>query len=291
MDNVVENLDDLATKRKIIDCFLFFNEVELLKYRLSILDDCVDYFVIVESTTTFTGCPKDLYYNKNKKQFQKYNKKIIHIIVDDMPYIQPSIDFSNNEQWKNEYYQRDAISRAFQILEEKEGEHKLVDEDYIMISDVDEIPDPDTLRQIKEKNMVIKAVRLQQGYYYYNLNTKFISDWYYAVMLSYSHFKSLKISPESCRHAPLFSVLENGGWHLSYFGDVSSIQKKLNSFSHQQYNTELYNTKEHIEECIRNSSDIFVRGKNHEIEILPISENPYLPTKYETFLSRFCIEN
>lgn len=291
MENVGENLEDLVTKRKIIDCFLFCNEVELLKYRLSILDESVDYFVLVESTTTFTGHPKDLYYKKNRKQFERYNKKIIHIVVNDMPFLQPVIDFSNNEQWKNEYYQRDSISRGLKILEEKEGDKQLTDDDYIMISDVDEIPDPDTLKQIKEKNIPIKAVRLQQGYYYYNLNTKFISDWYYAVMLSYSHFKTLNISPEACRHASLFSVMENGGWHLSYFGDIKTIQKKLNSFSHQQYNNETYNTKSHIEECIRNSTDIFERGKNHEIEILPISENPYLPTKFETFLSRFYVEN
>ena len=45
---------------KIIDCFIFYNELDLLEYRLNILNDVVDYFVIVESTHTFVGKEKVL---------------------------------------------------------------------------------------------------------------------------------------------------------------------------------------------------------------------------------------
>ena len=77
---------------KIIDSFIFYNELDLLNYRLSILNDFVDYFILVESTHTFTGYPKKLFYNENKKLFDKFNQKIIHIIVDDFPYKYPNIN-------------------------------------------------------------------------------------------------------------------------------------------------------------------------------------------------------
>ena len=56
---------------KIIDCFIFANEVELLKYRLAVLYNVVDKFVIVEARHTFSGIEKELSYNKNKKLFTK----------------------------------------------------------------------------------------------------------------------------------------------------------------------------------------------------------------------------
>ena len=65
---------------KIIDCFLFYNELELLKFKLKELNDIVDYFVLIESKYTFVGNEKELYYEKNKVLFSEYNHKIIHVI-------------------------------------------------------------------------------------------------------------------------------------------------------------------------------------------------------------------
>ena len=79
---------------KIIDCFIFYNELELLTYRINILNDVVDYFVIVESTHTFIGKEKKLYFDENKNLFEKFKKKIIYIIVDDFPYKYPNINFN-----------------------------------------------------------------------------------------------------------------------------------------------------------------------------------------------------
>ena len=98
--------------KKIIDCFIFFNELDLLKYRLNILDDVVDYFVLVESTHTHIGKEKPLFYNENKNMFEKFNHKIIHVIVDDFPYKYPNINIEKDEQWTNERFQRDCISRG-----------------------------------------------------------------------------------------------------------------------------------------------------------------------------------
>jgi len=265
---------------KIIDCFIFANEIDLLKYRLAVLNRVVDKFVIVEARQTFSGVAKEASYEKNKKLFAQYSDKIIHILVD-LPYKQPNIDFAAEQQWKNEHFQRNAIQQGLDQI-------ALEPNDYIIISDADEIPDPSSLSKVKEFEPDFDAVRLEQDYFYYNLSSKFVDRWYYSVMLKYSFYLTSNMTPQECRHAPKFAIFNKGGWHLSYFGDVSFIQKKIKSFSHQQYNIEPYNTSENIKECIKNTTDLFNRDKKfHSMVKVPISENDYLPPECSTLLKPF----
>ncbi len=89
---------------KIIDGFIFYNELDLLTYRLNILNSVVDYFVIVESRHTFTGREKILYYEQNKALYEQFKDKIIHVVVEDMPYTYPNINIGSNNQWTNEHF-------------------------------------------------------------------------------------------------------------------------------------------------------------------------------------------
>lgn len=70
---------------KIIDGFIFYNELDMLEFRLKEHWDVVDYFILVESTKTFAYNDKILYFDQNKSRYSNYLEKIIHIIVDDMP--------------------------------------------------------------------------------------------------------------------------------------------------------------------------------------------------------------
>ena len=115
-NNGLTILKKVYNKPKIVDCFTFYNELDLLTYRLNILNDTVDYFVLVESTHSFVGKEKPLFYQENKHLFEKFNHKIIHIIVDDFPHKYPNIDFEKKEQWINERFQRDCISRGIDKL-------------------------------------------------------------------------------------------------------------------------------------------------------------------------------
>ena len=130
--------------KKIVDCFTFYNELELLKYRLTILNDCVDYFVLVEATHTHVGKIKPLFYQENKELFKEFNHKIIHIVVDDFSHKYPNINIENREQWNNEIFQRNCIKRGLDKL-------NLNDEDIFTVTDLDEIPDPKILTKIKKK--------------------------------------------------------------------------------------------------------------------------------------------
>jgi beta-1,4-mannosyl-glycoprotein beta-1,4-N-acetylglucosaminyltransferase len=261
---------------KVIDCFIFYNELDLLLYRLNILNDVVDYFVIVEATHTFTGNEKKLFFNENKHLFEQFTQKIIHIVVDDFPYKHPN--FNKNEQWANEIFQRNAIKRGINYIT------SLSPSDVITITDLDEIPDPQMLNEIKMGNTIIDVKSLMMDFYYYNLNTKFSNKWYSSKIISYAKYIELNLTCEQIRHLPYLPYIVNGGWHLSYFGDVNFIQNKLHHFSHQEYNNPNYTSPSYIEECVNIHKSLFDKDP-----ILPtkIIDNTYLPVHYDKYLRKY----
>ena len=200
---------------KIVDAFLFYNELDLLTYRLRIMDKVADYFVIVESTHTFAGKEKRLYYKENAHLYEAYHDKIIHVVVDDMPYKYPNIH-SLSQPWENEYFQRNAISRGINQLlrrglhkdagakneqrrtsysrnatsgacselqnepiEESCMEPRIGKTDWILITDVDEIPDPRTILALKPSLSMseVRAYKLEMDMYYYSFQMKCDGKW------------------------------------------------------------------------------------------------------------------
>lgn len=267
---------------KLVDCFIFYNEIDLLTYRLNILNDVVDYFVIVESRHTFIGKEKSLTFNENKYLFEKFNDKIIHIIVDDFPFKYPNVNIKKKDVWANENFQRDQIKRGIEQLE-------LNDEDIISITDLDEIPNPDTLLKIKNKEISVDIHILQMDFYYYNLNSKLQYLWNHAKIIEFKTYKELSLSCNSIRHYNNCQVINNGGWHLSYFGDSKYIKNKIENFSHQEYNNDYYTNIEKIESRIKNCTDIYNRNDIQIIKI-PIKDNTYLPPEYEKYLTKYIVE-
>lgn len=266
---------------KIIDCFIFYNELDLVNYRLNILNNYVDYFVIVESTHTFCGNEKKLYFNDNKHLFEKFLNKIIHIVVDDMPYKYPNINIKNNDQWKNEEYQRNAISRGINMID------NLTESDIIIISDADEIPDPDTLNKIKTGIINVNVNTLVMDLYYYNLNTKCKDNWFSCKIILYKNISNWKNSCNDIRHISKNEspCILNGGWHMSYFGNIQFIKNKINQFSHQEYNNEKYTNLIQIEENISKNKDLY--GRNVPFEKINIKDNEYLPKDYSIYLYNY----
>ena len=271
------NLNFIQTQLKIIDCFIFYNELDLLTYRLNILNDVVDYFVLVESTHTFVGKEKPLFYQENKHLFEKFNNKIIHVIVDDFPHKHPNIDFKNGEQWNNEKFQRNCISRGIHKL-------NLNSKDIITILDLDEIPNPNILTQIKTNDIAVSINILQMDFYYYNLNSKMDHKWNHSKILTFEKYNLLNIDCENIRFYTC-PIINNGGWHLSYFGDNNFIKNKIENFSHQELNLELFTNQEKIQNRIKNKQDLFDR----DIKIchINIEDNDNLPPEYDIYLKNY----
>jgi beta-1,4-mannosyl-glycoprotein beta-1,4-N-acetylglucosaminyltransferase len=180
--------------------------------------------------------------------------------------------------WKNEYFQRNAISRGIHCIND------VSNSDVIVISDLDEIPDPHTLNKIKNGEIVINVNTLKMDMYYYNLNTQIPMVWAGAKVISYKIYKELNISCEQIRNMN-FPLLLNGGWHLSYFGDTHFIKNKIQNFSHQEYNNSHYTELEKIEERVKNNRDLFDRTM--PINVIKIEDNTYLPTDYDKYLNKY----
>ena len=117
---------------KIFDCFSYWDEDLLLDLRLNILNDFVDFFVIVEGNKTWQNNSKKLKFDINK--YSKFKNKIKYIKVEDLP--------EGEDPYKRENFQRNSILRGLSNAD---------DEDIIMISDLDEIPNPKVLSNFKKE--------------------------------------------------------------------------------------------------------------------------------------------
>jgi beta-1,4-mannosyl-glycoprotein beta-1,4-N-acetylglucosaminyltransferase len=281
--DVINKILQNQPRKKIVDCFIFYNELDLLNYRLNILNDCVDYFVLVEATHTFVGKEKPLFYQENKEFFKEFNHKIIHIIVDDFSHKYPNINIEKGEQWNNEKFQRNCIKRGLDTL-------KLNDDDIFTVTDLDEIPDPNIFEKIKKNEINIDVVTIELDFYYYNLNCKINGQWPLSKMISYKKYKELDISCEEIRQNMSFEIIPNAGWHLSYFGNEQFIKNKIENFGHQELNIADFTDENKISNRIKNKLDVYDRPNNTMINI-PIEDNNNLPPKYYLYLTKYYTNN
>lgn len=217
--------EDHNYKPKVYDCFLFFNEFELLKIRLHEMSPHVDKFVIVEATETFRGDPKPLYFAENQQLFEEYKDKIIHIVVEG--------HFKDDARFHRERHQRNQILRGLKECKKS---------DIILISDVDEIVRRSEIPKIVELLSSNKApvVLCYQKMYTFYLN-RYISTWPGTVGTTFKKIKTTYSSqPNMLRHRRTkvnAHQLQNSGWHFSYMGGVEQMMKKFAAFSHFELDT------------------------------------------------------
>ena len=132
---------------KIFDCFQYFNESHIADLRFHILDKYVDFFVIVESTVNHQGEAKELSFDI--RNYSKFKDKIIYIVVDDTPE-SIKIPHEGGESLV-EQHQRNSILRGLKNCD---------DNDLVILSDVDEIPDLDKLNLFNKKNYAVFSQRM-----------------------------------------------------------------------------------------------------------------------------------
>ena len=231
---------------KIYDCFMFFDEDMLLDLRLNIMDKYVDKFVITEATYTHSGRPKKLIFDINK--FSKFKDKIIYIAVDQQPPDLLEIKESDNDEldtrgqklvlngYKRDNYQRQKAQQALNNIEP---------EDWIIINDIDEIPDLKNIDMRKVKN---KLLIFKQKIFYYKFNLLYPSvSWFGSRACKRKNF----LSPQWLRDIkhkkyPLWRLdiifskkkyndifyINNGGWHFTNIKSPEDIEKKLLNYTH-----------------------------------------------------------
>ena len=254
---------------KIYDCFMYFDEEVVLDVRLNTLNEFVDYFVIVESSFTHKGDPRKLKFNH--KKFEKFKDKIIYI-VDEEIYSQTEkikIDDSEDEKSRKAIFnaayrengQRNLISKGI------EGANK---EDFIMISDVDEIP---KLSGLNFNSLNEKIILFKQDMFYYKFNLKLPN-------LIWTGTKACRkknlVNPQWLRNIkdrkyPFFridtffsntkytsvKVINDGGWHFSNIKTPKEIEFKLRSYLHHREFDLNPLSVEQINEIIKNKQAIY----------------------------------
>jgi beta-1,4-mannosyl-glycoprotein beta-1,4-N-acetylglucosaminyltransferase len=261
----------------IYDCFQFFNEENILDIRLNILSPFVDYFVIVESNYDHQGNLRELVFNK--KKFEKFAHKIRYVVVKDI--CQSLIKNHKGGHSLIEQYQRNAIMRGLK------GSNN---EDLIIISDVDEIPDLRKLNLYNKKNYAVFSQRMFN--FKLNLMNMTESNWHGSRMCLKKNLKS----PQYLRNLKFkkypfwrldkiknIQIIENGGWHFSYVQDVSLIVKKIKSFSHGELNDPSLVNENSVREKIIQGVDIF----NRNIEYKKVEIDNSFPEYIQNNINKF----
>ena len=254
---------------KIFDCFMFYDEKLLLDIRLNILDKYVDFFIIVESKYFHNGKKRQLKFDINN--FKKFENKIIYIVHENEPSGIIKLDDKDDEGTKSyklifnahlrENDQRNHITN---------GLTKADNNDLILISDVDEIPNFNSIDLSKIKNQIII---FEQDIFYYKFNR-------YLPNFKWHGTKACKrkklISPQWLRNVKnknfsywrldtFFSktryidklFIQNGGWHFSNIKNANDLELKLKSYlHHRDYEAEELGYNK-IKELIKNNETIY----------------------------------
>ena len=265
----------------VIDCIPFFNELDILKLRLHILDPLVDRFVIEEATHTFSGLPKELCFEKNREMFEEFLPKITYLVVDNSPK-----EISTHERDK---FQKNALAKALTDAS---------DEDVLILSDVDEIPNPAVLQELVKRFDPDKIYHLAQRNFYCYLNMEEVSGnllsitgefpgverrmWLGTKVFAKKNIPESgiidlrEISPEDPRSVRI----ADGGWHFGYMGschetDVSRrVGTKVVAAAHQEYNTE--DVLAEVKDRLILGEDIFGRNAVFQWAVVDESYPQYL---------------
>lgn len=265
----------------IYDCFLYYDEDMLLEIRLNTLYEHVDRFVVVESLYTFTGRRRDrLHFDIEK--FAAFRDKIIYVVNDAVPTIYQHTFVSGSsvvkagetDPWENETIARNAIMRGLNFAQ---------DDDIILVSDVDEIPRPEALKQFSPHYL---CTTLYQNFYNFKFNVQVLNDDGSArlcrlpKMTTMKHLKHFfRGQPELLRNVkrkgtPIRDswwrwnllkfrtrTIKDAGWHFSWVMTDDRISEKMATISHTENNLPEFNNPDHIRRCVEQNIDIWNRPR------------------------------
>jgi beta-1,4-mannosyl-glycoprotein beta-1,4-N-acetylglucosaminyltransferase len=294
---------------RIFDCFMYFDEEIILDLRLNILEDFVDYFVIVESTYNHKGQKRDLKFNFNK--FLQFKNKIIYVVYDEKPKgIHEIFDNDSEEIKSHKYIENSLLRENGQRNFISHGLNKADDNDIILISDVDEIPNLENINFNEIKN---KIILFKQEMFYYKFNLKLPNliwtgtkacskrnlinpQWLRNIKDKKYSFFRLDLMFSKTKYSNI-KFINNGGWHFSNIKNAKEIEIKLKSYlHHREFDVNPMTTKE-IENIIDNKQAIYDLkvdkkvnkiGDGSKLENYPLNKLPkYLQkniNKYEKWI-------
>lgn len=271
----------MTNKPKVFDCIRFFNELDLLEIRLNVLNDVVDYFVISECNYTISGNEKPLYYLENKDRFKEFEHKIIHHVLEEIP---DSFDnYIEKRPYHTEYnkidvncgqpfhkipirYQRDIFARdcvAYGLINSD-----VSDDDIIITSDADEIANPLIFENLDWFDSNNLYVCLQRSFFY-GLNSLSEETWYGSRVCTWNYLKEKSIDHLRQMRKQSY-IIEQGGWHWSFFGNEENFLSKISSYG--DYHLNVPEITDNISEKIKNGLDPLNRREFNTV-VVPIDDS------------------
>ena len=255
-----KSIQELTTMIKIIDYFPYFNETgrELLDFRVNLLKDHVDLFVICESNKTQSGLPTKPGLRDAIKQYNLPEEKIriidLEIPDDDQLDIQ-EIDYINCHE--NNFLDINSLRARARERMQKNAILSVLD-DYdddcmIIHSDSDEILDPKYIQDIKNVLQLNPNgyLILPLSYHEHKANLRLhhkstnLPVYWAIIATNRSMFKKITpievradLVPQELGFYTLNMIDVNGniiptlGWHLSWMGDKKRKSIKSKSFTH-----------------------------------------------------------
>jgi beta-1,4-mannosyl-glycoprotein beta-1,4-N-acetylglucosaminyltransferase len=259
----------------VYDCFCYFNEDMLLELRLETLWDYVDYFVISEASYSHAGQARETQFDI--KRFNKYASKIRYIRLDQRP-------DGSNDFWKNENFIRNNVAKG--LFDAKP-------DDLILISDLDEIPNPEKIKEYQPRYL---RGDFDQRYYSYFLNNYWLGDvdeegaikpnsnkWLGSKITTYHHFvdffRANATSVRSYKSSGVWrsikrawfrkfnvQLIKKGGWHFTWVFTMENLVKKIENTAHQEYNKKEYKDPVYIEKMIRSGKDFHKPNSRYQAQ-------------------------
>jgi len=239
---------------KIYDCITYFDEDVILKIRLNVLYDVVDKFIIAEGAFNHRGIRRKL--NFKVDNYQEFSDKIIYLPVDDFPNL--------NDPWSMLKHQRNSVNKYLKELNKN---------DYVIISDVDEIPNPSKILEFVNKDQDIGVFEQLMFYYKLNILNETSPFWHGSKICKFKYFKN----PEWLRaykHKQYgwwridkpknLKIIKDGGWHYSFLYNIEGILKKITSYQHLEYDNDNIKNKQNLDYKIKNKLDLFDRNYKYK---------------------------
>jgi beta-1,4-mannosyl-glycoprotein beta-1,4-N-acetylglucosaminyltransferase len=233
----------------------------------------IDYFVILESTETFTGNPKPLFFKENYSRFSQFLPKILYHALD-------LSHLKENSTWDREAYTRNALfTSIFPSLLPPAAPSI---NDVLLVSDADEIPRPETLTALRNCEFPDR-VTLRSRFFYYSFQWQHLGDeWHHPQATFYAGLNET-ILPEDLRMGGGQDIW-NAGWHCSScFSTVAEMATKIESFSHTEYNQPEFREPREIVSRVRNGVDLFDRGGEIYERTVVMDVPKYLEENREKF--------
>lgn len=253
-----ERAVSLPRPRRVIDAFLFYDEIELLELRLETLCRVVDQFVLVRGDRTFRGQSIDN-PELDAAIAQLASRFNLSVRVVRLP-------VRAGSAWEREYAQRSALAGAVRELAQPE------DGDVILTSDVDEVPDPERFAEAMAIAQQGRIACFRQLHCYFALNLLDEEPWYGTRALTWATLA--RTSAEAIRSVSSHQgqdLIEPGGWHFGWTGGNASIRRKVAAFSHAELDRPDLMSDTHLDQCIRKGVTLH---NGHQLTPLPLSLLP-----------------